>query len=161
VNDLVVYILLWMAMSGGRRRRTRTGLDAARLVWPVVLDDGGPSRITQEFRAPDHLGVDIAVPGHYKDAAGDIVAVADGRVARAVRGKRGWYVLVDHGDWGSSYLHMTSIGVSTGQQIAAGGRIGRMGADPLDRNAVVHLHFQLLPAGETVDPQPYLQRGGV
>lgn len=156
MNDLLAYLLLWWAMT----RRTRTGLDVTKLVWPVRVDGKvgrGGSTITQEYRPPSHLGVDIAVPGHYRDAGADVLAVARGTVARSVRGPRGWFVLLSHEDWASSYLHMSAIDVKLGDVVEAGQRIGRMGADPTDAEGIVHLHLQIAPLGKTTDPAPYLQ----
>lgn len=132
-----------------------------RFVWPVLVPGRGRggSRITQEFRPPSHMGVDIAIPrpgGGYESGA-LVVAVASGRVARAARGPRGWWVLIDHGDWASGYLHMVTVDVATGDPVIAGQRLGVMGADPLDGEHIVHLHFQVAPFGHAEDPGPYLR----
>lgn len=144
----------------------RTTLDVTTLVWPVVVlgDDDAPlmarggSKITNEYDPPRHMGVDIAVPGKLRDARAFVRVVAAGRVIRAARGDRGNAVLVDHGDWASGYLHLSSLDVRTGAVVAAGDRLGEMGADPLDAQGIVHLHLQLAPGGHTVDPEPYLRK---
>lgn len=142
-----------------------TGLDVyvvnrskLKLTWPVA-DDAGNSVgvITQEFKPGVHLGVDISVPGQYQTAKANVRAVAAGRVVRAWLAARGWAVLIDHGDWASGYLHMSSVRVSDGQSVAAGDVLGPMGADPLDEEHVVHLHLQLAPGGVPTDPAPYLE----
>jgi murein DD-endopeptidase MepM/ murein hydrolase activator NlpD len=144
-----------------------TSLDLTILTWPVTLLDEqgrrtgrGTSRITQEYRPPTHMGVDISVPGHYKDARADVVALAAGKVAGAYEFVRGWAVLLDHGDWASGYLHMTELdpAIRDGALVAAGQRLGPMGSDPSDPEGVVHLHLQIAPGGHTTDPAPYLAR---
>lgn len=148
------------------RDEVRTTLDVTTLVWPVVVlgDDDTPlmarggSVITNEYAPPRHMGVDIAVPGKLKDARALVRTVAAGRVIRAARGDRGIAVLIDHGDWASGYLHLADVQVKAGQVIAAGQKLGRMGADPLDAERIVHLHLQLAPGGHTVDPEPYLRK---
>lgn len=171
MRGLGYLLLVALLMS----KRKLSGLESASLTWPVRVDGQpgrGGSRITQEFRGGEttrkdgrvlkaHLGVDISVDGHYRDAEGDVLAVAGGRVARAVRGPRGWYVLIDSDDWAHSYLHMSSIEPrlrEVGATVAAGDVIGRLGADPLDTyGKVVHLHLQFAPHGSVVDPAPYLR----
>lgn len=136
----------------------KSSLDSAILTWPVrVLGGGARAEVTQEFKPGVHLGVDIAVRGHYHDAVADVLAVARGTVVRAARGPRGGYVLIDHGDYASSYLHLQApIEVRVGEVVEAGRKLGRMGADPLDAERIVHLHFQIAPGGTPVDPEPYL-----
>lgn len=148
------------------RESVRTTLDVTTLVWPVVVlgDDDKPlmarggSVITNEYQPPRHMGVDISVPGQLKTARAFVRAVAAGRVIRAARGDRGIAVLIDHGDWASGYLHLADVDVKSGAVVAAGQRLGRMGADPLDPEKIVHLHLQLAPGGHTVDPEPYLRK---
>lgn len=144
-----------------------TSLDTASLLWPVVVLDGGvplPGRggsvITQEWRPPMHMGVDIAVPGKLRAVRAQVRAVARGRVVRAYRGERGWAVLVDHDDWASGYLHLGELhhGIADGAIVAPGQILGTMGADPLDPERILHLHFQLAPGGHAVDPARYLTR---
>lgn len=149
-----------------RSAAVETSLDRLQLRWPVsVLDEDGavmPGRggsvVTQEYRPPTHMGVDIAVPGHYSDANAVVLAVADGKVVHASKGARGWGVLLDHGDFASGYLHLADVDTSVGTTVKAGQRLGRMGADPLDAARIVHLHLQLAPAGTTTDPEPYLRK---
>lgn len=122
----------------------------------VLVPDGGVAVVTQEYKPVTHLGVDISVPGHLKDARAQIVAVADGRVLRVARTARGGAVLLDHGGWTSAYLHLDAVQVVVGGVVRAGQVIGMMGADPIDPQGVVHLHFQLAVGGVAVDPAPFL-----
>jgi murein DD-endopeptidase MepM/ murein hydrolase activator NlpD len=150
-----------------RRSHVRTTLDTTQLHWPVKVLAGttylpgrGNSRITQEFKPNVHVGVDIAVPTMLTAARADVVAVADGTVVRAWRTERGWAVLLSHEDWASGYLHLDELdpAIESGKRVTAGQRLGPMGADPLDPEHVVHLHIQLAPGGEVVDPGPYLEK---
>lgn len=136
-------------------------LKYATLTWPVrvrLADGRGGSRITQEYRPPDHMGVDIAVPGHLHDADADVVAVAPGTVVAAGIGERGGFVLIDHGDYASGYLHLATLAVRRRDRVEAGSVLGTMGADPKDGQAIVHLHFQLAPGGKAVDPAKFLEK---
>lgn len=161
--------LIWLALLGYvfvRDDHVPTGLDKTRIHWPVrvlgpegtpLLGRGG-SAITQEYRPPEHMGVDIAVPGQYRAAKARVLAVAAGKVVRASKGPRGWAVLLSHGDWASGYLHLASVEVADGASVLAGADLGEMGADPMDPEGIVHLHLQLAPGGRTVDPAAYLRR---
>jgi murein DD-endopeptidase MepM/ murein hydrolase activator NlpD len=158
------YILLGYYLL--TRGDVMTTLDSAQLRWPVlVLDEDrlgvsgrAGAAITNPYAPPVHNGVDIAIAGHYTDAKALVLAMAAGTVVRAVRGSRGWLVVLDHGDWISSYLHLADVDTRTGAAVLAGQRLGRMGADPLDRERIVHLHLQIAPNGHTVDPEPYLRK---
>lgn len=167
-----VYLLLGYIILR-REDDVMTSLDTSKLTWPVRDASGRRvGRITQEYRPPTHMGVDIAVPGHYADAVATVVAVAAGRVVTASKSERGWQVLIDHGDWASGYLHLDDLDeliVSdmalqaqnpdiVTVNVAAGQRLGPMGADPLDPERVRHLHIQLAPGGHVTDPTRYLAK---
>jgi murein DD-endopeptidase MepM/ murein hydrolase activator NlpD len=149
-----------------RRSHVPTSLDTTQLHWPVrvlagattYLPGRGGSRITNEFKPGVHVGVDIAVPAQLTSARADVVAVAAGKVVRAWRHERGWAVLLSHEDWASGYLHLAELddAIADGKAVAAGQRLGPMGADPMDPERIVHLHLQLAPGGEVVDPTQYL-----
>lgn len=142
----------WVVMSKSRRPR----LDVA-WVWPLVETPGVRTAvITQEFSA-QHLGVDISVPGHYRDAVEYVRAVAPGRVTFAGHTPRGWQVVINHGAWDTAYLHLRAVTVNRGDLVEAGHGLGPMGADPLDAEGIVHLHLQLNVDGKPEDPAPYLR----
>lgn len=158
---LLLGYILW------ERDDVMTSLEKTLLHWPVnVLNaEGKPagrglSRITQEYRPPSHMGVDIAVPGQLQSARAIVCAVAAGKVAAAYHYARGWAVLLDHADWASGYLHMSELdpAIREGVHVAAGQALGPMGADPTDPERVVHLHIQIAPGGHTTNPAPYLAR---
>lgn len=82
----------------------------------------------------DHVNRGSVNPGtDYMDAAGDpVVAVAAGTVTDAdssTDGGGGRTIHIDHDDGsGADYLHLSSVGVSPGQWVAQGARIGASGA---------------------------------
>jgi len=170
MHDLVYILGAYYLLTRGN---VKTSLETTLLRWPVQvlgadglpIEGRGGSAITQEYRPPSHMGVDISVVDHFTDARANVLAVATGRVVRAARGERGFAVLLDHGDWASGYLHLADIfaGVGVGDWragdiVQAGQRLGRMGADPLDPQRIVHLHLQIAPGGHTTDPAPYLRK---
>jgi murein DD-endopeptidase MepM/ murein hydrolase activator NlpD len=101
--------------------------------WPVI---GGNNYISQYFHSY-HLGIDIAA-----SYGSTIVAARPGTVVFAgwKSGGGGYQVFIYHGSGlYTAYLHMSSVAVTTGQAVAKGQRIGRVGASG---NATgPHCHF--------------------
>jgi murein DD-endopeptidase MepM/ murein hydrolase activator NlpD len=95
-----------------------------------------------------HRGVDIAA------AYGrEVPAAGSGRVVFA--GEQGGYgttVVIEH-EPGiiTRYAHLSALHVQTGDQVAAGAAIGRVGTS--GRSTGPHLHFELLVGGRPVDPE--------
>jgi murein DD-endopeptidase MepM/ murein hydrolase activator NlpD len=98
-----------------------------------------------------HKGTDIAAP-----AGTPIRAVAAGKVVFS--GQAGGYgnlVTVEHADGTMTrYAHTAENLVSTGEQVAAGQKIALVGSS--GRSTGPHLHFEVLKAGNPVNPQPFL-----
>jgi len=119
-------------------------------VWPVPDDDRDsshhPAIISQEFKRPAHLGVDIMyrwpTGQYFAPPDAPILAARAGTVWSVARGARGIAVVLDHGaPFATFYQHLSAASVVKGQVVAAGDRIGTMGADPTDAGNVRHLHF--------------------
>lgn len=132
-------------------------------VWPVPSWNAVLPQISQAFTEPRHVGVDILyrVGGRWTAPADTpIVAANAGTVQRVTLTPRGWSVVLDHGPVLTFYQHMRNVAVARGQRVAAGERLGTMGADPLDAQHVRHLHFELWQrVGADVaqiDPQPLM-----
>jgi peptidoglycan hydrolase-like protein with peptidoglycan-binding domain len=95
-----------------------------------------------------HSGID------YPGATGTpVTAAASGRVTFAGWSAGGWGYLVTiaHGAGvRTMYSHLSRVGVRVGQRVAAGKRIGRIGAS--GRATGPHLHFEVRLRGAAVDP---------
>jgi murein DD-endopeptidase MepM/ murein hydrolase activator NlpD len=102
-----------------------------------------------------HAGVDMVAA-----FGSDIVAAADGRVARAGwAGGYGNYTCIDHGQFNGQrlttcYAHQSAFLVRLGQQVSAGQVIGRIGSTGASTGP--HLHFEVRLGGRPVDPAPWL-----
>lgn len=85
-----------------------------------------------------------------------IVAAAWGRVFfSGWKGGYGNAVMIDHGGGLSTlYGHMSSIGVSYGQEVSTGEIIGWVGTTGTSTSC--HLHWEVRLAGAPVDPTPYV-----
>jgi murein DD-endopeptidase MepM/ murein hydrolase activator NlpD len=156
-----------------------------RWLWPVGVWQGHKPEITDGFsskrRTPagdiiTHGGVDIM----YRRQPGDTwragtphgtpnfvmpddraaLAASDGVVWFAAKTPRGWTVIIDHAPrkLATYYTHLSSLLVTTKQQVSAGTPIGIIGADPLDGEHLMHLHFEVWrgDASDRFDPQPLM-----
>jgi murein DD-endopeptidase MepM/ murein hydrolase activator NlpD len=102
---------------------------------------------TREF----HPGIDFAarLGTPIASAAGGIVAFA------GFRRDYGWVVEIDHGNGLSTrYAHASELLVHAGEVVGPGDRIAMVGST--GRSTGPHLHFEVLRAGDHVDPRHYL-----
>ena len=99
-----------------------------------------------------HSGIDLAV------AAGTPVHATLSGVCRVIDDRTGYglHVIIDHGQGLSSlYAHLESVAVTSGESVAAGQVIGRVGST--GNSTGPHLHFEIRMNGVPQDPQSYLQ----
>lgn len=125
-------------------------------LWPTpsctyITSHFAPQRVnpvTGKLRP--HTGTDIGA-----QYGATIIAAASGTVKFA--GWNGGYgncVIIDHGGGRSTlYAHMSSIGVSSGQMVAAGQTVGKVGST--GNSTGPHLHFEVLINGTAVNPMQY------
>lgn len=121
---------------------------ARGFLWPAR------GQITSRFgwrRSRQHTGLDIAAP-----YGSPIFASRPGRVIFA-----GWYydygraVIVDHGGGVQTlYGHASTLLVQTGQTIAQGELIARVGTS--GRTTGPHVHFEVRVNGKAVNPMKYM-----
>jgi murein DD-endopeptidase MepM/ murein hydrolase activator NlpD len=103
-----------------------------------------------------HAGADFAAP-----SGAPIFAAASGRVVRAGwNGGYGNYTCIYHGELrngrgiATCYAHQSAILVGSGQRVARGQVIGRVGSTGASTGA--HLHFEVRVDGNPVNPLGYL-----
>lgn len=113
-----------------------------------------PASDTNGIGSTNHGGIDLAAP-----SGTPIASLAGGLVT--IAGWNGGYgnaVQIDHGNGMSSlYGHMSSVGVSVGQQVGTGQTIGAVGST--GNSTGPHLHLSMFQDGVAVDPLPYVQGG--
>ena len=163
-----------------------------RWVWPVATWNGRAPVISDGFNSPragvpHHGGVDImfrrlpADPfksgspngskGHVMPDNIAALAASDGVVSSAMKGSRGYSVIVDHAPRKVStfYTHLEKLLVTptargeSKQRVRAGQPLGIIGFDPTDPARLRHLHFEIWRGGPTagVDPQPLMASWGM
>lgn len=103
-------------------------------------------------RGAMHAGID------FKGAVGSpIFAAAEGRVTFA--GRKSGYgqaIEITHGNGMlTRYAHLSRIGVTVGQEVAAGATIGGLGST--GRSTGPHLHFEVRINDRAVNPRPFLE----
>ena len=104
-----------------------------------------------------HGGLDLA-GGNGALHGAPVYATRAGRVISAVTSDSGYgiYVLIDHGDgYSSLYAHMSARYVNTGDTVAKGQMIGRVGDS--GNSTAAHLHFEIRYYGEKKDPLNYVK----
>lgn len=111
-----------------------------------------------------HTGMDIAPSKSQVNK--DIVAAKSGKVIKVVTGKTntypwsysyGNYVVIDHGGGQSTtYAHLASVNVSTGQIVTQGKKIGVCGNTGYSTGT--HLHFEVRINGVAKNPAQYVVR---
>lgn len=112
----------------------------------------GVRRLRNGKQVGRHSGLDIAAP-----TGTPIVAPAAGTVTLAGGFKKhGNTVVLDHGQGVTSiYIHLSRIEVKTGQKVARGARLGRVGSTGASTGP--HLHWSVYTQGTNVDPRFYLR----
>ena len=99
-----------------------------------------------------HNGIDLAAP-----SGSAILAAYKGTVVAAdYNSSMGNYIMINHGGGlYTIYMHCSSLGVSKGQDVSAGTRIGAVGST--GRSTGPHLHFGVRLNGAYVSPWNYLK----
>lgn len=121
----------------------------------LFLFDPVIGEISQEFRLPNHPGVDIVTK---KNA--QIKACLDGVVLHtSYDDQDGYTVILSHqNEIVSVYKHAQKILVEVGQKVAAGGAIAIVG-NTGERSTGPHLHFELWSDMGPLNPLDYLSFG--
>lgn len=123
-------------------------------VAPMETSSYGYRRDPFNGQAAFHAGVDF--PGRRGQP---ILAAANGRVSYVgTRQGYGKVVEVDHGHGlMTRYAHLSGFSARTGQAIARGEALGRMGST--GRSTGTHLHFEVRLNGRAINPRRFLEAG--
>lgn len=124
-----------------------------RLSWPVI---GGNNYISQGYHY-GHWAIDIAA-----DYGTTVVAATGGKVIFAgwKNNGGGWQVWISHGgNMFTTYNHMSTVTVGTGETVSRGEQVGRIGTSG-DATGP-HLHFEvwigpIWNGGQRMNPLSYL-----
>jgi lipoprotein NlpD len=122
----------------------------ALLRWPVAAPKLS-SRFGKRWGRP-HEGIDMAAPigtPVFAAAAGTVIYAGD-----RVRGYGNLVVLKHAEDLSTVYAHNSVLLVHTGDRVAVGQEIARVG--DTGRSTAPHLHFEVRRRDEPIDPMPFL-----
>jgi murein DD-endopeptidase MepM/ murein hydrolase activator NlpD len=125
--------------------RTSPPRSPIALAWPV---DAAPADAFGPRGNRFHTGLDFPAP-----SGAPVTAPGAGRVAYAGRLKGGWglVVTIAHGSGvRTMHAHLSRVDVEVGDRVAAGTRIGLVGAT--GHATGPHLHFEVRLRGAAVDP---------
>lgn len=126
-----------------------SGAAAGDAVWPVLdpMPVTNPfwnheSNVGANYALDHHTGVDFNSPGD--DLGMPVLAARGGIVVKTGRGAAlGNEVVIKHADGlFSSYGHLNSIRVSSGDRVAAGALVGTIGSSGCN-SCAPHLHFEV------------------
>lgn len=126
-----------------------------QLLWPAA----GPMTSGYGYRTHPifgdtrlHTGIDIGAPYGAPVVAADAGAV----IYVGVMSGYGNVIVIDHGGGlSTTYNHLSSFLVGSGQSVGRGSQIGGVGCTGYCTGP--HLHFEVRINGNHVDPMPYLQ----
>jgi murein DD-endopeptidase MepM/ murein hydrolase activator NlpD len=148
---------------------------------PEISDGWGSPRTNPDGSRRSHLGVDLMFARRFRGELADLyppstpngspryfmpdgvpaLAASAGVVTTSKDAPTGGTVHIRHADgWTTYYTHLASRAVIMGQSVAAGDPVGIIGASPLDRQGLKHLHFELWrdhTRDRAVDPGPYVR----
>ena len=87
----------------------------------------------------------------------EVVATADGVVEKAKRVKGyGKHVLIKHKKgYKTLYGHLSKMGVTKGQRVVAGEKIGEIGST--GRSSGPHLHYEIIRHGRRINPDKHIR----
>jgi murein DD-endopeptidase MepM/ murein hydrolase activator NlpD len=108
-------------------------------------------------------GTSNGTPNYVMPNGRAALAASDGVVTFAANTPRGWSVVLDHSPrklnnhtLSTYYTHLSSLLVTAKQAVTTGTPIGIVGADPLDGQHLMHLHFALREGEAEIDPEPLM-----
>lgn len=124
--------------------------------WPCpssgrITSSFGDRESPTEGASTNHKGIDIGA-----SSGSSVVAAASGTVVISTySASAGNYVMISHGAGVYTvYMHMSSIAVSSGEEVSAGQSIGTVGSTGYSTGP--HLHFGIRVNGSYVNPLSYV-----
>lgn len=147
-EEIIIDAVTQIELVGSKIKPSR---GSGKFSWPAV---GGT--ITSKYGprwGRTHAGIDIS---GVKDRT--IKAADNGKVTTA-----GWhngygnYVIINHDNgYRTLYAHLSSISVKKNQVVAKGEKLGVMGTT--GNSTGIHLHFEVIKNGKSVNPLNYVSR---
>ncbi|UFJ40143.1 M23 family metallopeptidase [Brevibacillus humidisoli] len=144
------------------------------LAWPVAkdvpfekgmgfFDDAAPEEeqekalVQYDGAYTPHTGIDFVAKD---EQPFDVMAALDGKVTKVKTDPLvGVLVEIEHSDKMTTvYQSLESASVKPGDEVKQGQLIGKAGRNVYEKDAGVHLHFEVRVDGNAVDPEQYLSK---
>ncbi|MDE3236519.1 MAG: peptidoglycan DD-metalloendopeptidase family protein [Bacteroidota bacterium] len=126
-----------------------------RLPWPVssgfVTDRFGTQQIPGTRLTENNDGIFIATP-----VGSPVKCVADGKVYVIIPLDDSYSVMVQHGKYFTIYNKLSSVSVSSGQEVNAGTVVGKAGED-FDGSGKIEFRVMVNGSNKFVDPERWLK----
>lgn len=142
-----------IVITGTKKRpQNQAGVSSGSFMWPVPSLHTITTYFTWRW-GEFHYGIDISGSCAY----GQTIVASDGGVVTEAGWESGYgnCVVIDHGNgYSTLYGHASTLLVTTGQAVAKGQAIARVGATG---NATgPHCHFEVIKDGNKVNPLSYV-----
>lgn len=142
------------------------------LAWPIAkdvayekgmgfFDDAAPAEeqekalVQYDGAYTPHTGIDFLAKDNQPF---DVLAARDGKVSKVHNDPLvGMLVEIEHSDnLTTVYQSLESVTVKPGDEVKQGQPLGKAGRNVYEKDAGVHLHFEVRLDGQSVDPEQYL-----
>mgnify|MGYP003454605707 FL=1 len=124
------------------------------LPWPV--DKGIPILHYGRNRLPSGRDIDVTGVTISTDIGSNVKSVFDGVVSSVVFIEDMQVIIIQHGEYFSTYSNLGSVSVKTGQNVKTGQVIGKAAAN-LDGNGSIDMYINDAK-GNDIDPEKWLKR---
>lgn len=144
------------------------------LAWPIAkdaayekamgfFDDAAPEEeqekalVQYDGAYTPHTGVDFVAKDNKPF---DVLAALDGKVSKVHNDPLvGMLVEIEHSNnLTTVYQSLESVTVKPGDEVKQGQLLGKAGRNVYEKDAGVHLHFEVRVDGKSVDPEQYLSK---
>lgn len=161
INDPIIFVSETEATADSEPTAATSDRmpEEGKLLWPVGGEDGGVIIEMMDGYGgyTGHKGIDIQA-----SRGTPVYAAADGYVVDAdddgnYNSGRGSYVVIEHDDgYATSYCHMSTVSVCSGQRVTAGETIGEIGSSGEIYGECLHFEVRTGVDGTPLNPIDFL-----
>jgi len=140
---------IWESVNVNNLRQKANGSVSMPLQMPIISSGFGNRIDPLTGKIKFHYGLDFG------GSSDSIMAILPGTIKKVTYSRGlGNYVEVEHGEFKTTYGHLSQILVREKMKIAAGAVLGITGST--GRSTGEHLHFAIKHRGKVIDPVPFL-----
>lgn len=140
---------IWETVNINNLRQKANVSVSMPLLAPIINSGFGNRIDPLTGKIKFHYGLD------FRGSSDSIMAILPGTIKKVAYSRSlGNYVEVEHGEFKTTYGHLSQILVREKMKIAAGAVLGITGST--GRSTGEHLHFAIKHRGKVIDPVPFL-----